>query len=469
MKFIPPRLCAPTTVGSRLTILSKLVLPSSATMLAVLCSPFVGLGALHAEDQFKQPDLSKFQVEPGPINLEVWIWSSGFDKVVSLFEAAYPNIKIKVGNYGNDTYPKARTAFKAGTGAPDVLQVEYMMLPSFIATAGLRELSDLGGGSLQSYYVPWAWRQVSPDGKSVYSVPGDSGPLGLMYNKKIFDQYKIEVPKTWDEYAAAAEKLYKASNGKVKIGNFTATNGDWFSGLVWAAGGRFFDVKGDSVKQSLNSPVVEKVLTFWANLIKKGYVSTYATLTPDFWNALGRGEVASGVEAVWGTGFYSAFLAAEKGDWRVAPLPQWEANKPVVSGNWGGSSYAVTTQSKYPKAAALFCYWLNTNRQAISIYWETQSIFPTDKFANAIPELHKLDQKPADFFGGQDVFAEYSKISDGVSPDWTWVPWWNYTSDAFAKRVAALISGNATPKQVLDDWQQDSIEHAKNEGFDVRN
>src|SRR5580704_1935049 len=91
----------------------------------------------HAEDEFKQPDLSKFHVEPGTINLEVWIWSSGFDKVVSLFEAAYPNIKIKVGNYGNDTYPKARTAFKAGTGAPDVLQVEYMMLPSFIATGGL--------------------------------------------------------------------------------------------------------------------------------------------------------------------------------------------------------------------------------------------------------------------------------------------------------------------------------------------
>ena len=225
-------------------------------MLAIFCSLFAGLGTLCAEDEFKQLDLSKFQVEPGPINLEVWIWSSGFDKVVSLFEAAYPNIKIKVGNYGNDTYPKARTAFKAGTGAPDVLQVEYMMLPSFIATGGLRELSDLGGGSLQSYYVPWAWRQVSPDGKSVYSVPGDSGPLGLMYNKKVFDQYQIEVPKTWDEYAAAAEKLYKASNGKVKIGNFTATNGDWFSGLVWAAGGRFFDVKGDSVKQSLNSPAV---------------------------------------------------------------------------------------------------------------------------------------------------------------------------------------------------------------------
>lgn len=436
-------------------------------MLAVLCSLFVGLGALRAEDEFKQPDLSKFPVEPGPINLEVWIWSSGFDKVVSLFEAAYPNIKIKVGNYGNDTYPKARTAFKAGTGAPDVLQVEYMMLPSFIATGGLRELSDLGGGSLQSYYVPWVWRQVSPDGKSVYSVPGDSGPFGLMYNKNIFDQYQIEIPKTWDDYAAAAEKLYKASNGKVKIGNFTATNGDWFSGLVWAAGGRFFDVKGDSVKQSLNGPVVEKVLTFWANLIKKGYVSTYAYMTPDFWNALGRGEVASGVEAVWGTGFYSSFLAAEKGGWRVAPLPQWEANKPLVSGNWGGSSYAVTTQSKYPKAAALFCYWLNTSKQAISIYWETQSAFPTDKYANGIPELHKLDQKPAAFYGGQDVFAEYCAISQGISPDWTWVPWWNYTSDAFPKRVATLISGHATPKQVLDDWQQDSIQHAKNEGFDV--
>jgi len=106
MQCIRPRFFAPMTVDDRLFILSSLVLPRSVSMLAVLCSLSLGVGALRAAGEVKQSDLSKIQVERGPINLEVWIWSSGFDKVVWLFEGAYPNIKINVGNYGNDTYRK---------------------------------------------------------------------------------------------------------------------------------------------------------------------------------------------------------------------------------------------------------------------------------------------------------------------------------------------------------------------------
>lgn len=104
--------------------------------------------------------------------------------------------------------------------------------------------------------------------------------MALIYNKKIFDQYGLTVPTTWDEYAQQAEKLAKASNGKVKITNFYTTSAPWTIGLAWAS--EFFKAAGDTWIQSLNNPATEKVLTFWDALVKKGYVSTIPPFTAEY-------------------------------------------------------------------------------------------------------------------------------------------------------------------------------------------
>ena len=93
--------------------------------------------------------------------------------------------------------------------------------------------------------------------------------MAFVYNKKIFDQYQLTVPTTWDEFAQQAEKLAKASNGKVKMTDFFPTHAPWFIGLAWASGGDFFKAKGDTWIQTLNNSASEKVLTFWDGLIKK--------------------------------------------------------------------------------------------------------------------------------------------------------------------------------------------------------
>ena len=144
-----------------------------------------------------------------------------------------------------------------------------IFLPSFIATDGLADISQYGANDAKSYFVDWTWGQVSPDGKAVFGIPQDIGPMAIVYNKKIFDQYQLTVPTTWDEFAQQAEKLAKASNGKVKMADFFPTHAPWFIGLAWASGGDFFKAKGDTWIQTLNNSASEKVLTFWDGLIKK--------------------------------------------------------------------------------------------------------------------------------------------------------------------------------------------------------
>src|SRR6516225_1027756 len=162
------------------------------------CLISVSLSPAGAQEAFNQPDYSKFPVESGPITLEVWSWVGGLDKAARLFEEAYPNIKVHVNNVGGGPteYQKLQTAIKAGSGGPDVAQIEYMFLPSFIVTDGLADLSKYGANDVKSFFVPWTWGQVSPDGKAVYGIPQDTGPMALLYNKKIFDQYGLTVP-TW--------------------------------------------------------------------------------------------------------------------------------------------------------------------------------------------------------------------------------------------------------------------------------
>jgi multiple sugar transport system substrate-binding protein len=108
--------------------------------IALLSGALLGLPILptSAQEAFKEPDYSKFPVESGPITLEVWSWVSGLDKAAKLFEQAYPDIKVHVNNVGGGPaeYQKLQTAIKAGSGGPDVAQIEYMFLPSFIVTDG---------------------------------------------------------------------------------------------------------------------------------------------------------------------------------------------------------------------------------------------------------------------------------------------------------------------------------------------
>jgi multiple sugar transport system substrate-binding protein len=447
---------------------SRCFLAAAASIALLTASLF--LASAQSTGEYKEPDYTKFKPEEGQITLEVWSWVVGLDNTAKGFEQAYPNIKIHVNNVGGGPveYQKLQTALKAGSGAPDVAQIEFDFLPSFIVTDGLADMAQYGANEAKSFFVPWTWGQVSPDGKTVYGIPQDTGPFALNYNKKIFDQYGLTVPTTWDVYAPQAEKLAKASSGKVKMGHMYPTHAPWFIGLAWANGGRFFTLHGDTWVQTLNNPAAEKVLNYWNDLIKKGYVSTIPGFTAEYYTALGNGEIASSVEAAWGPGVTAATLNEKTaGDWRAAPLPQWSKDQPFTSGNWGGSCNVVTKQSKYPKAATLFSIWLNAAEKPVVANWVQTGLFPAS-LSGLAADLHDPDKNPSKFFGGQNLVEVYSDASKAVSVDFQWAPWFAFVNDNFNKQIDGMITGKLTPKQALDAWQDESLKNAKNDGYDVR-
>ncbi len=121
------------------------------------------------------------------VTLKLWDWGASNKAVIAAFNKDYPNIKVEWANVGAgpDEYNKLLTALKAGTGAPDIAAIEYGFLPSFIAFGGLVDLAKYGANNYKNLYPDWAWRQVSPEGSAVYGIPGDQGPLALVYREDL--------------------------------------------------------------------------------------------------------------------------------------------------------------------------------------------------------------------------------------------------------------------------------------------
>ena len=100
--------------------------------------------------------------------------------------------------------------------------------------------------------------------------------------------------------------------------------------------------------------------------------------------------------------------------------------------------------------------------------WINYGIFPASIAGLASPELNQADKNPGKFCGGQNVAEVYAQASKAVNVDFAWSPWFAFVNDNFNKQFQAFLSGNATPKQVLDSWQNECLRNAKDDGYAVK-
>ncbi len=398
-----------------------------------------------------------------PAELTFWTWVPGIEKEVALFTKKYPNIKVKVVNAGQGgaQYTKLRTALKAGTGAPDVVQIEFQYIPTFTITKDLLDLAPYGANDVKDRFVDWTWSQVS-QGDKVYAIPQDTGPMGVLYRRDLLEKAGIAIPKTWDEFAQAARD-YHAKNPKSYLVNFPPAQGGAFTGLTWQAGAKPFSIHGEKVTVNLNAAATKKVTDFWAPLIKEGVVSTDPDFTDAWYQGLAKGKYASWITAAWGPAFLQGTAKDTSGKWTAAPLPQWSAGE-NAAGNWGGSTTAVTAKTKYPAAAAEFAKFLNSDPESAKLFATEQFFFPATKAALADPEVTGASSP---FYGGQQVNKLFAEISDSVVKDFQWSPFQDYVYTSLGDTVGKEITAKGDVTGALDAWQKSVQDYATKQGFQV--
>jgi len=398
-----------------------------------------------------------------PIQLIFWQWATGTKEAADLWNKSHPGIQVKVINPGAGTplYNKLTTAIKAGTGAPDVAHIEYQFLPQFIATGGIQDISKYGASSAKDLFAPWTWAQVS-QGSSVYAIPWDTGPTALYYRSDIFKKYGIAIPKTWADYEAAGIKLHKA-NPSIYIHEFDPTDGGWFTSFVWQAGGRPFTRNGDNWKVAINDAASVKVAEYWGRLIKEGVVKVETDFNPSLYSDWNKGIVVTRISAIWDQNTFHNNAASTVGKWQVTDLPQWTAGSKFVVGNWGGSTMAVTKQSKHPQEAAQFAIWMNTTPQPYDLMIKGNGLWPAStKVLHA--GLQSLTGKNP-YYAGQDLFPVFTKATTAVDTSFQWGPATSFTYSTLSTNLTAATKGTMSFKAALDKTQKQVVAFMNQQGF----
>ncbi|WP_338682673.1 extracellular solute-binding protein [Streptomyces acidiscabies] len=416
-----------------------------------------------ATQPVSQADIDKAMKTP--TELTFWTWVPNIAKEIALFEKKYPAVKVKIVNAGQGTpqYTKLRTALKAGSGAPDLVQMEYQAIPTFTITNNLLDLRPYGAEALKSTFVEWTWGQVTGTGGEVWAIPQDTGPMGMLYRKDIFDKHGIQVPKTWDEFAAAARKLHQA-DPDVYLTNLAANQPAAWHGLLWQAGSKpYVSRSKGEIAISVDDAVSKKLGAYWGGLAKEGVIGVEPDFTDGWYAALNKGKYATWLTAAWAPAFLSGSAKDTAGNWRAAPLPQWDAAKPS-SGNWGGSTTAVIRGTKNAVQAAVFAQFLNSDPVSAKMFATEQFFFPATKALLADPSF--TGDAPA-FYGGQKVNEVFAGVSSTVDADFQWPPFLDQAATDWTETVGKSLADHADTVSALGSWQSRLTSYAKGQGFTV--
>ncbi|GAA2044083.1 sugar ABC transporter substrate-binding protein [Agromyces tropicus] len=407
-------------------------------------------------------------VNPDATQVSVWAWYPAFEGVVDLFNQTHDDVQVCWTNagQGNDEYTKFSTSIESGSGAPDVIMLEAEVLSSFTIRNALVDLSEYGAADVEGDYTEGAWKDVS-SGDAVYAIPVDGGPMGMLYRTDILDQYGIAVPTTWEEFATAAQELKDAGAPGV-LADFP-TNGRAYNQALFAQAGSVPFAYDSADPQSIGIEVDDQgakdVLAYWNDLVERGLVATDDAFTADYNTKLVDGSYAIYVAAAWGPGYLQGLADADAdAEWKAAPVPQWDPANPVQI-NWGGSTFAVTSQADDKEAAATVAKEIFGTEEAWKIGIEEAALFP---LWTPILESDYFRDLEYPFFGGQQINKDVFLDAAAGYTGFTFSPFQNYAYDQLTEQLYAMVQGEKGSDQALDDLQASLEAYATEQGFTLQ-
>ncbi|PTM87004.1 ABC transporter substrate-binding protein [Streptomyces sp. VMFN-G11Ma] len=431
---------------------TRLAALAAATGIVVLA----GCSSSDSSDKAAAPSCSPAK---GKVTLQYWNTVPGMDKVVDLWNKRNPGIQIETKNISNDQYGILGNALKAGK-APDLAQVGYDELPNLRTQSAFVDASACSAaGAAKSKFVPWTWSQTSFDGTGVFALPQDTGPMALFVRSDIFKKYGIAVPKTWDEYAAAAQKLHKA-NSKLTITFFDPNNAEWFNGLLWQNSAKMYGYSGDKWQVTVQSAQSKQVADYWQKLIAGKLVRTdLANGSTQMYAAYQKDQIASYVGAAWGYSMFRDNLPKQSGKWSIVPMPTWGANG--SSGDWGGSTVAFMKGSKHLYESVKFNTWLNTDPEALAMENKLGGLYPA---ANAGLQLPALS-KGVPYYNNEKIFDVFAESSKKIDTSFAWGPTQKTVNLALQDAMAKAAAGDGTLDDALAKAQAAALKSMKDQAI----
>lgn len=356
---------------------------------------------------------------------------------LALLKEKFPEIKITFEFVALDNFNNVlNSQLQAGQG-PDIIEVggEARLL----ANAGY--LMDLTSQSFVGKYAQAGLTPYSVDGK-VYATPLQSWYEGIFYNKAIFKEHGIEVPKSLDAFiqihkdlsakgikpqtmgAQSWEPMMKQSIGIV--------NNEFYSDPA----NKDFDDQFNAGEAKVSEawlPYVEE----WSKVITEGCL-TQDMLGLSYDQALD--EFATGKAAMWESGPWAVGTILEKNpeiELGMFPIPGLEEGPGWLVGG-PGSAFAVNAKTEHAEEVMKILEFTATEEAQLALIKDNAG----SSFLTGVEvDLGDIYTDCEEAFKAGNVYAPWTA---------SWISG-NPIVEGYGKSLQEVLAGTKTVKEALED------------------
>lgn len=354
------------------------------------------------------------------------------NQLIAQFESQNPSIKVNP-VYLEWSALRSNVVAGATTGMlPDVLRGDIAFVPQFQSLNVLTEMGALPDYNTIASSILEAPNSSAKMGDKFYGIAANTNTKILFYNKKLFEEAGLSVPKTQDEMWNDAKAL---SKGKV-IGFVEAGTGAWnIAQYIWSNGGDLLAPDYSTATGYINSDIAVATIQKLADLYKAKAL-TGPSLDP---GALGDTDGwTAGVYAMEIDGPWRATMAKDANiDIGAAQMPAGTAGS---IGVLGGEDFMMfkTSDKAHQEAAWKFIKFMVGKEAQVAMAKVGQ--IPVNK--EALTDSATIEAMPL-----MPIFSEALKTARPrpVTPKWSDI------DNIITTKVAEAITGQKPVKVALDE------------------
>ncbi|MEU5654147.1 extracellular solute-binding protein [Streptomyces sp. NPDC047737] len=352
-----------------------------------------------------------------------------FKKIAEGFEKKHPKVDVK---YVNVPFGEAQNKFKnaaqAGAGAPDVIRSEVAWTPEFADLGYLAPLDGTAALKDQDDFLEQAAASTKYKDKT-YAVPQVIDSMGIFYNKKIFAEAGVEIPKTIADLKTVSKKI-KDKTGKTGL-YLRGDDAYWFLSFLYGEGGDLVDA--DSKTVTVDKPEGVKAFETVKDLVDSGAAKTDAT---DGWenmqSSFKDGKVAMMINGPWAVAdTLTGKEFTDKANLGITPVPAGSAAQGAPQ---GGHNLAVYAGSKNLDASYAFVEYMTS----------------VESQAQTAGELNLLPTRTSAYSKQEAADSEIVQFFKPVVETAVERPWIPETGSLFAPLVTEytkVLTGQTTPEK----------------------
>jgi ABC-type glycerol-3-phosphate transport system substrate-binding protein len=395
--------------------------------------------------------------------ITVWVDATRM-AAAQLYQKQNPSVRMDIVTYDGDAngsnYLQTKVSLfnRTREGWPDVVFSSQNNETTWAVDAGFTAPLNKGliPQSLLDGWAPGANDPCTVNG-TVYCLRNDLSQTVLWYNNALMRQWGYQVPKTWEEFRAIGQKVATDHPGYL-----VGSAGDTFTPEIylWASKCGANEITGPkAVTVNTTGPNCTRMASMLDTLIKNGTMSTSSVFSSDFGKNLAGKILMMPGPAWFGGALFQDTFKVPSGQIGVAPMPQWAGDDKPSTGNVGGGTWLLSAHSANLKAGTDFLTWVTTSDDY------------QGKVAPGYPAFTKaaktwLSNQATSGYYANDITEPLQAAAGQVWPGWGYG---QFSQEAiWAATITPGLNAGKTIESMLRDWQQAIVNHAKSNGYQVK-